>query len=539
MARKKEVLTNFLENLTWAGYTSSYDLLATDSSIRGGLSRDEWVELHQAWEKEADPKGYRTNFSRKLPGDEANLVKFEVGWSMSMSDTALNASIRELPLPTAINRETGRHWFWTTHTLGKEQDEWRVQSMTDEVAKARSLSIAELQKRVQQHGTYLDEFSKQHRGDVGARLIAPWGGAPSDLDEYSQEPDEIAALEEARWRTGHILAYYDALIEQEPQELAHYQLAAMRSLALNEFERSLVYFDLMLERFPEMRGETLLQLAGIQIRFIRDLENRLDIYDYEDELIDRIHELAEANLRESIPLNDTSISHLLLAELLKDDDKRLDEAGEQLRQAKALAPDEEAEAMVEREMGTLAMIREEYEQALEHYSRVAEIHPDSPKAWADRADAYNGMEHFEEAEASYRHAIELKPDDINLYVGLSTIYMASQENDKSRELWEEALRANPDSANFRYYLAMTLAEQGQFQRAQELLEEAEEIDPDSEMAFMIDTMLNAFKTTKLPTVNPDEQAPPVGETLVVTHPLSGVRPPTKFSRKKAHKRKKK
>ncbi len=295
----------------------------------------------------------------------------------------------------------------------------------------------------------------------------------------------------------------------------------------------------MLERFPEMRGETLLQLAGIQIRFIRDLENRLDIYDYEDELIDRIHELAEANLRESIPLNDTSISHLLLAELLKDDDKRLDEAGEQLRQAKALAPDEEAEAMVEREMGTLAMIREEYEQALEHYSRVAEIHPDSPKAWADRADAYNGMEHFEEAEASYRHAIELKPDDINLYVGLSTIYMASQENDKSRELWEEALRANPDSANFRYYLAMTLAEQGQFQRAQELLEEAEEIDPDSEMAFMIDTMLNAFKTTKLPTVNPDEQAPPVGETLVVTHPLSGVRPPTKFSRKKAHKRKKK
>lgn len=534
----EEVLTSFLENLTWRTDKLAYDLLASDSSMRSGLSKDEWVELHRSWAEEADPQWYRDSFSRELSPeqtaidlpaalsgeDERNLRQFEVGWSMSMNDTPLNATMRELPLPTAINRETRRHWFWTTYMLVRERDEWRIQSMTDEVAKARNLSVAELQERVQQHAAYLDDFAKHH--------------TPLELDEYLSEPDETAALEEARWRSGHVLAYYDALIEQEPQELGHYQLAAARSLALNDFERCLAYFDLMLERFSEHRDETLLQAGGIQIKFIRDLQDRLDIFEYEDELIDHIRERAEANLRESLSLKDTYMGHVLLSELLKDDDKRLDEAEEQLRQAKALAPDADTEAMVERDMGTLAMIREDYEQALEHYRRVAEIHPDSSKAWADIADAYNGMERFEEAEASYRHAIELNPDDVNLYIGLGTIYLANQENDRSRELWEEGLRANPDAVDFRYYLAMLLAEQGQFLRAQELLEEAEEIDPDSEMAFMIHTMLNAFKTTKLPAVNPDEQAPPVGETLVVARAPSGIKPPMKFSRAKAHKHKK-
>jgi tetratricopeptide (TPR) repeat protein len=356
-----------------------------------------------------------------------------------------------------------------------------------------------------------------------------------DLDDYSSDPDEISALEEARWRTGHTLAYYDALIEKALLELANYELAAARSLALNDFERSLVYFELMLQRFPDRRAETLLQLGGIQIKFVQDLQDRLFLG--EDELVRRHSELAEANLRESASLEDSYLTHLLLAGLFINNDERLDDAEEELRQARALAPDETTKAMVENEMGGLAMIREDYEQALEHYRRVAEIHPDSPKAWADIADAWSGLENFEEAEASYRHAIELKPDDVNMYVGLGTMFMTTQQPDRFRELWEEGLRANPDSADFRFYLAMALAENGEFLRAQTLLEEAEEIDPDHEMAFMISQMLNAFKTTKLPAVNAEEQ-PPVARMPVPEYKqLSGVKPPTKFS--KARKRKKK
>lgn len=533
----QEVLTSFLENLEWGTDKLAYDLLSSDSSIRNGLSKDEWVERHRTWAKEVDPTAYRTEFSRLLDPEQANIdllaslnkedvsapKKFEVGWSIRMSGTPLKDTIWELPIATAINQETKRHWFWTTYTLVQEQDEWRIQSMTDEVTKARNLSIPELRERIHQHAGYLDEFSKHH--------------SPLDLDEYLTDSDEFAALEEARWRSGHTLAYYDALIEKAPHELAHYQLAAARSLALNDFERGLVYFDLMLERFPEKRDETLLQLGGIQIKFIQDLGDRLDLLDYEDEVAERFRELAEANLRESLSLNDNYVGHLLLAQLLKNDDNRLDEAEEQLRQARALAPDEATEAVVEHDMGTLAMIREDYEQALEHYRRVAEIHPDSPKAWADIADAYSGVENFEEAEASYRHAIELRPDDVNLYVGLSTMYMANQQFDRSRELWEEGLRTNPDSADFRFYLAMTLAERGEFLRAQTLLEEAEQIDPNHEMAPMISQMLNTFKTTKLPVVNADEQ-PSIERAPVPEHKqLSGIKPPTKFS--KARKRKKK
>jgi tetratricopeptide (TPR) repeat protein len=117
------------------------------------------------------------------------------------------------------------------------------------------------------------------------------------------------------------------------------------------------------------------------------------------------------------------------------------------------------------------------------------------------------------------------------------MYLANRQTDRSRELWEEGLRAHPDSADFRFYLALALAENGEFQRAQTLLEEAEEIDPYHEMAGMISQMLNTFKTTKLPSVNPDEQLPVVPTPVVERKQLSGVKPPTKFS--KARKRKKK
>ena len=534
--RPEEVLTSFLENIQWGTYKSSFSLLSSDSSIRNGLSRDEWVEHHRAWAKEAQPKEYKTEFSRELDPEQTDidlptslneedvpeLKKYEVGWSINITDTPLNESIEELPVATAVYAETRRHWFWAIYTLVQEEGEWRIQSMTDEVATVRALSIEELQQRVQKHTKYLDEFSKKY--------------SPLDLDDDSSDPDEISALEEARWRSGHTLAYYDALIEKAPLELANYELAAARSLALNDFERSLVYFELMLQRFPGRRAETLLQLGGIQIKFIRDLQDRL-LFGDEEDLVRRLSEFAEANLRESASLEDSYLTHLLLAGLLENNDERLDVAEEELRQAKELAPDETTEAMVENEMGRLAMIREDYEQALEHYRRVAEIHKDSAKAWADIADAWSGLENFEEAEASYRHAIGLRPDDVNMYVGLGTMFMANQQSDRFRELWEEGLRANPDSADFRFYLAMALAENGEFQRAQILLEEAEEIDPDHEMAFMVSQMLNAFKTTKLPAVNADEQSPIAQAPVLERKQVSGVKPPTKFS--KVRKRKKK
>ena len=541
--RPEDVLTRFLENMQWSTYKSSFDLLSPDSSLRNGLSKDEWVERRRIWAEEGRPQEYKTEFSRELDPEQTDidlpaslneedvpeLKKYEVGWSISITGTPLNEAamnwtptIEELPVATAVYAETRRHWFWATYALVQEEGEWRIQSMTDEVAKAHTLSIEELHQRVQKHTRYLDEFSKKY--------------SPSDLDDDSLDPDEISALEEARWRSGHTLAYYDALIEKAPLELANYELAAARSLALNDYERSLVYFELMLQHFPDRRAETLLQLGGIQVKFIQDLQDRL-LFGDEDELVRRLSELAEANLRESASLEDFYLTHLLLAGLLENNDERLDVAEEELRQAKALAPDETTKALVENNMGRLAMIREDYEQALEHYRRVAEIDTNNAKAWADIADAWSGLENFDEAEASYRHAIELKPDDVNMYVGLGTMYMTNQQPDRFRELWEEGLRANPDSADFRFYLAMALAENGEFQRAQTLLEEAEEIDPDHEMAFMINQMLNAFKTTKLPAVNADEQLPVAQIPVPERKQLSGVNPPTKFS--KARKRKKK
>src|SRR5205807_10065988 len=116
-------------------YKFSFDVLSSDSVIRNGLSKDDWVERRRAWAKEAQPKEYKTEFSRELDPEQTNIDlatslneedmpeirKYEVGWSMSMSDTPLNegavnwaSTIEQLPATTAVYAETGRHWFWAT-----------------------------------------------------------------------------------------------------------------------------------------------------------------------------------------------------------------------------------------------------------------------------------------------------------------------------------------------------------------------------------------------------------------------------------------
>src|SRR5207249_10794868 len=78
-------------------------------------------------------------------GRSSNRKEIEAYWSIEMDETPLSDTLPELPKATAVYEETGQHWCWANYTLVQEEDEWHIQSMTDEGTNAQNLSIEELQ----------------------------------------------------------------------------------------------------------------------------------------------------------------------------------------------------------------------------------------------------------------------------------------------------------------------------------------------------------------------------------------------------------
>ena len=502
----QEVVTSFVESLTSDDYGLAYDLLTDESSIREGLSRKAWIEHRRAWSEEADPANFKPEFIRELEQKEGGIwlpnrlkesqsstrKQFDIGWSIEINDTPLSEGIKELPMGTAVNTVTQRHWFWTRYTLVKVEDAWRIESMTDEGANAQSLPVAELQKRVAEHYKQVDRVTKKRK--------------PTD-------PDAPRYLQEILWHLGQGLHYTDALIVKSPSDYAAYENAAQYLLALNNLERAVVYFEALVQRFPTKKNENLLQLAAMQWQ----LGNSL-LEEGEDEASARYKQLAETYARESLALDNNYMGHILMSQLLKDNAERLGEAEDHLNQAKALNTSELVEIAVENDLGEIAMGREQYDQALQHFQRAAELDPDNPESWYDVAEAYNMLENVEEAATNYRHAIQLEPDNIDYYSALSRMYMEHEQLARSQEVLEEGLRANPDSAELRAFLALVMSESGDYRAAEALLDEAERINPDLEMIEMFRMLLNVNKTRQLPAADKTGQLAGAKKTKQLPNP---------------------
>ena len=477
-----EVVVNFVESWVDGDYELAYDLLSSDSPIREGLSKDEWVERREDWADEALPDDLEPNFIHErepqkprlwLPnplsiGRSANRKEFDVGWSIELDETASGDTLPELPQATAIYEETDRHWFWTSYTLVQEEDTWRIQRITDEGTNAMSLPVAELQKRIQEHNDRLEKFFQQHQ--------------PSD-------PDALQQATELLWRLMESVYYRDALLKHLPLDRSVYEEAAAPLILFELYERSLVYLEPLARSFDEKRAETLRALAAVYVELSEKYLEQDD-----DERADRFQELAEETLRESLDIEESFLARISLAELLIDENERLDEAEEHLHKARILTSDPADEAHIELHLGEIAMEREQYEQALSHYQRIAEIEPDSPDSWVNIAEAYKKLENFAEAEANYRRAIELQPDDADLYYALSTMYVENGQPEEAIQVIEEGLVANPDSAVLTAYLGSMYLENGDYRQAELFLDKAEELDPDLEVIQMFRQVLKFTKS---------------------------------------------
>ena len=152
------VIERFIRYWGQSDFALAYDLLATNSPLREGLTSEEWVAKREAWATEAEPASVKVDVGYTLEVDvedvsddlEDGAEELDAFWSLEMKDVPSNSSIPELPTATIVLQATGRRWFWVSYTFVMEDDELRIQSIRDKGAEALQLSSEEVEERLQE-----------------------------------------------------------------------------------------------------------------------------------------------------------------------------------------------------------------------------------------------------------------------------------------------------------------------------------------------------------------------------------------------------
>jgi tetratricopeptide (TPR) repeat protein len=493
------VVSMFVEYHVDGDFGVSYDLLTQDSPLREGLSRQEWIERRKEWEQTANPGEVEPNllFEHEQPksrlwlpgsvnvGSKGTSTVIEAGWSAEMDDTPLGEMLPELPTATAVYEETRRHWFWASYSLVKENDEWRLHSISDEGLNSQKLSINELQGNIEEINVHMNDFTKKH---------------PREAVKHYNDEETLKYVAGTFRYVMKSLYYHDVLIKKLPLDRALYESAAQQSLITEEYERSLVYLLPLLERFPEKHAALLRQIAEVYQKLSAEfLEND------DDERSTLFDELTEGALLESLKIENSLQGHMALAELLLEDDDRLDDARHHLLQAKSMNYDQGEEAHIEIHLGQIATAKEEYAEALTHYQRALQLRPEVSTTWYELGTLYKDYGQVEKAIASYEHAIELEPDNGEYYYTLSKLYTENGQSEKSLEILKNALDTDPDSIDFNIFLALFYADKKDYDQAELFVRNAERIDPEAEVVQILRALLFALKTSELlppPSNNP-------------------------------------
>jgi tetratricopeptide (TPR) repeat protein len=476
------VVINFVEFWINGEFELAYELLSANSTLRENLSKDDWVERRIAWFDEVDPGELKPDYIHEREPQESKIwlpglvsakrstthKEFEVGWSIELEEMPITYTLPEVPQPTAVYEETQRHWFWTSYSLIQEENEWRIQSMTDEAAIALTLPIEELQKRILKHDNYLNEYTAKHK--------------PKNLsNEKTQEYFDVVV-----WRIMQSVYYTESLMKKLPLDYSLYSDVLTRLNAVNHYEHGLIYLEPLAQQFPD--GPRLRQLAAFQ----RELSNRF-FDEGDDERGQRFLDLAAESLHKSLSLENSFEAHISLAEVLIDKNAHLDEAEDHLIKAKAMINDPAENAHIELHLGEIAFEQEQYESALEHYQHVANYHSNSAESWASLAMVYRMLEQYDEAEVNYKRAIELEPDNEDYYFTLSEMFSAHEEPEKAIEVLEEGLIENPNSSMLHIFLAMRYLDTGDDRQAELFLEKAERLEPDGLMGQMMRQVIDVMK----------------------------------------------
>jgi tetratricopeptide (TPR) repeat protein len=460
------VVGNFTGAWSMGDYGLCYDLLTPSSPLLEGMARSEWIAQRRRWADEAHPTRFEMYFLREREQAQTSLIwvptsvqstrgtgskEVELSWALELTETQLSGTLPEMPMGTAVYRETGRHWFWTVYTLEKEEGEWRIARIKDEGAALQALSLEELRKRIQEHDEALQKIMREHQ--------------PSD-------PEMNKVLEDIVWRTWQVLALNDALLAKNPLDKVVYEDSYGRAMSIRAVERAAVYASELVQRFPNDPDHLIAmqRLAVVEIAMGERFAS-LNLNEQARHFMDLGETALRASLSEQEPLG-----YMLLAELLIGRNE-LDEGEKLLLTARPLIQDPEQRAQVEFNLANLAINRERYAEAQGYLEQLAETTPNYPSIWYALGVVHQHQKHFEEAEQYYRRAIEADPTDVRAYSDLAGISVDRKDFNQARDIISQGIRALPQSAHLRALMALIYVEKKDRRRAQEYLSEAERLNP--------------------------------------------------------------
>ena len=127
--------------------------------------------------------------------------------------------------------------------------------------------------------------------------------------------------------------------------------------------------------------------------------------------------------------------------------------------------------------------REEYESAIEHYTKAIELKSDLPEAYINRGNVYAKKSDFDSAIKGYNMGITLNPNYAESYYNRGLAYNGKSEFDRAIKDFDMAIKLDPDYVGAYSDRGLAYAGKGDFDRAIEDYNMAIKLDPDFAKAY--------------------------------------------------------
>ncbi|TXT39407.1 MAG: hypothetical protein FD138_92 [Planctomycetota bacterium] len=133
-------------------------------------------------------------------------------------------------------------------------------------------------------------------------------------------------------------------------------------------------------------------------------------------------------------------------------------------------------------IATAHFVLKQYDQAIEHFTRVTQLQPMNAKAYINLGAVYNRKEEFQKAADILKKAISRDGKAVEAYYNLGIAYRGTKQPAMAVNAYKEALKLNPRMLDAMQNLGNSYLEMNNPKAAIEQYKKALEIDPDFERA---------------------------------------------------------
>jgi uncharacterized caspase-like protein len=133
--------------------------------------------------------------------------------------------------------------------------------------------------------------------------------------------------------------------------------------------------------------------------------------------------------------------------------------------------------------GRAADTRDDFDQAIAHYSETIRLFPEAAPAFNNRGRAYANKIEFDRAIADYSVAIRLEPKVALPFANRGNAYYAKKDFDRAIADYSEAIRLNPADAKQFYDRGLVYGKVKDLERAMSDFNEAVRVDPNNWQGF--------------------------------------------------------